>query len=169
MVFDGENPAVFCATHPQYDPYWKSVNGSSISFKAGALRRSVLSDLQTSSSMGKNPQRWYQPACEIIITGSFFFFFSSVLSHGVKDNERQRRDRGGIGGRERKKKKTGEGESRALETEGESLNLSSSLWVQDERRIDGWIIGTKPQRASLRLLSWKLPDFLSAKEKKINK
>lgn len=61
----------------------------------------------------------------------------------MKDNERQRRDR----------EKSGEGESRALETEGESLNLSSSLWVQDERRIDGWIIGTKPQRASLQLLS----------------
>lgn len=87
------------------------------------------------------------------------FFFFSVLSHGVKDNERQRRDR----------EKSCEGESRALETEGESLNLSSSLWVQDERRIDGWIIGTKPQRASLQLLSWKLPDFLSAEKKSVKR
>lgn len=39
-------------------------------------------------------------------------------------------------------------QSKASETKGESLNLSSSLWVQNERRIVGWIIGAKPQRES---------------------
>lgn len=38
--------------------------------------------------------------------------------------------------------------SKASETKGESLNLSSSFWVQNERRIVGWIIGAKPQRES---------------------
>lgn len=39
-------------------------------------------------------------------------------------------------------------QSKASETKGESLNLSSSFWVQNERRIVGWIIGAKPQRES---------------------
>lgn len=64
----------------------------------------------------------------------------------MKDNERQtemeRRveiDRSKRGMKKREK-------SRASETEGASLNLSSFLWVQDERRIVGWIIGAKPQK-----------------------
>lgn len=39
-------------------------------------------------------------------------------------------------------------QSKASETKGESLNLSSSFWVQNERRIVGWIIGAKPQGES---------------------
>lgn len=89
----------------------------------------------------ENPQRWYQHACEIIITRSF-----PVLSRGVKDNERQtemeRRVKMDTSRRGIKKDR----KSKASETKGESLNLSSSLWVQNERRIVGWIIGAKPQK-----------------------
>lgn len=65
----------------------------------------------------------------------------------MKDNERQtqmerraKMDRSKRG-MEKKKRK-----SKVSESKGESLNLSSSLWVQNERRIVGWIIGAKPQK-----------------------
>lgn len=65
----------------------------------------------------------------------------------MKDNERQtqmerraKMDRSKRG-MEKKKRK-----SKVSESKGESLNLLSSLWVQNERRIVGWIIGAKPQK-----------------------
>ncbi len=105
----------------------------------------------------KNPQRWYQHACEIIITRSF-----PVQSRGVKDNERQTamerraemdRSRRGI---------KGERESKASDAKGESLNLSSSLWVQNERRIVGWITGAKLQKelSCSSSMFWRWADYL---------
>lgn len=89
----------------------------------------MFSDLQTlirKSVWGEPTKDKNHHACEIIITRSL-----SVLSHRVKDNESQ--SWRGI------KKDSG---SKASETKGESLNLSSSL--QNERRIEGWIISAKP-------------------------
>lgn len=66
----------------------------------------------------EKPQRWYLLALKTIITRSL-----PVLSH------REERWRNG-----------------ASETRGESLSLWSTLWVQIERRIVGWIIWTKLQK-----------------------
>lgn len=65
----------------------------------------------------------------------------------MKDNERQTENgEGAEMGRSKRGIEKKEGKSTASETRGESLNLSSSLRVQNERRIVGWIIGAKPQK-----------------------
>lgn len=72
----------------------------------------------------------------------------------MKDNERQTEDgeeraemhRNKKRKKERRSERDRERESKASETKGESLNLSSSPGVQNERRIAGWIIGAKPQK-----------------------
>ncbi len=64
----------------------------------------------------------------------------------MKDNERQTAMERRAEMDRSKRGIKGERESKASDAKGESLNLSSSLWVQNERRIVGWIIGAKPQK-----------------------
>lgn len=57
---------------------------------------------------------------------------------------------------------------RGFRHRGESLNLSSSLWVQNESRIVGRIIGAKPQKGlnGSPSMFWRRADYLTHYEGK---